>query len=161
MSLNTSNREQIAHRRSMVAHKRRFGHTQREIAAALRVSVGTVNSDLRALRRQWMKEAKLDTEVQAAQQLHEIRQVKQWAYLERDGDLYLKAIALEMRLLGTAKTPGVDVNITFLARVVAGVFAEYEGGERTPSAIVEQFMQMMATQAAQPEQLSIIIPREN
>src|SRR5689334_2485011 len=83
MPLNTSKRMLVEARRSRVAKLRiGQGKTQREIAAHLNVSLGTVNRDMKALEAQWLNNAQLDMETFRARQLAEIEQIKRWAWLE-------------------------------------------------------------------------------
>ncbi len=55
-------RDAIQKRRAQVADLRMGGGKQSEIAAILKVSIGTVNGDLKALRAEWRKTSLEDTE---------------------------------------------------------------------------------------------------
>jgi hypothetical protein len=57
MALNKSGRLAIAERRAKVAGLYLLHHTQRQIAEALGCSLGTVNSDLKAIQADWQARA--------------------------------------------------------------------------------------------------------
>lgn len=126
MALNTSDKEIIEMRRLQVARLRLRGMTQREIVEQLPrqdppivnpeteepYSLGTINGDVKALARQWQREAKGKTERHKGRVLAEIQEVKRAAW-ERivydltggshdspDLDKVLKGLKQESEILG-------------------------------------------------------------
>lgn len=112
MALNTSNEAIEAKRLEYVAALRLRGRTQREIQIALAremtnpatgepYSLGTINSDLKKLERQWRKSAEDSIVEHKARQLAEIGEVKRQAWLDRDQSIVLRALDLEATITGT------------------------------------------------------------
>lgn len=114
----------IAHRRELVARARLRGASIREIAAAL-VAIGFVNpvtyepwshqticNDLQALEAEWQANAKQAIEEHKANQLAELREVRRQAWHDKDMASVLRAINMEMTLLGTEAQKTQD-NLNF------------------------------------------------
>ena len=113
MALNGSQQAIIDKRRTLVARARLKGATQREIVEALAKqryvnpdtgkpwSLGTINYDLRAIRKQWREDAKQDISEYTADQLAELREVRRKAWQDNDLSVVLKSLAQESKLLGT------------------------------------------------------------
>jgi hypothetical protein len=76
MGLNKSGRLAIAQRREKVASLYLLHHTQRQIAEALGCSLGTVNSDLKAVEADWKERAVLDLQARKAEELARINHVE-------------------------------------------------------------------------------------
>lgn len=128
--VNSAEEAIIARRREMVARARLRGATQREIVAALPHieadqggpcinpetgepwSLGTINSDIKALQSQWRREAKKVTEHHKARQLAELQEAKRQAWHDNDLQSVLRAIGQEMDLLGT-EAPKRQDNLNF------------------------------------------------
>jgi hypothetical protein len=93
--------------------------TQREIAAYLGVSLGTVNRDIQVLNAHWREQASLDTQTLRAQQLAEIHQVKQYAWMIAPDNLHtlLKALRLEAQITGTILPPVFNFNVSVLVEL--------------------------------------------
>lgn len=105
----------IARRRELVARMRLRGLSQREITAALPTldqpcineesgepwSLATVNTDLKALQAEWRREAKKATEHHKARQMAELAEARRQAWLNNDMQSVLRAVGMEMGLLGT------------------------------------------------------------
>lgn len=122
MTLSTAKDDIAELRRERVAHLRLQLLSAREIAAALAdgsdgqpkllnldtnepFSHTTILSDIKVLNTRWRKEADVATDKHAARQFAEIQEIKRFAWKHNDGDLALKAIEKEMKLLGTMKQP--------------------------------------------------------
>jgi hypothetical protein len=103
----------IAHRRELVARARLRGATIREIVVAL-TAIGFVNpvteepwsksivhQDIQALEGEWRQSAQQAIEEHKAQQLAELQEVRRQAWHDNDMASVLRAISLEMDLLGT------------------------------------------------------------
>jgi hypothetical protein len=103
MALNASQDAIIAERRERVAHLRLRGFSQREIVVALgdQWSLGTINSDIKALEAAWRKEAKRAIDHHKARELAELQEAKRQAWHDNDLPSLLRAVSLEMDLLGT------------------------------------------------------------
>lgn len=111
--VNTAAEAIIAHRRELVARARLRGATQREIVEGLALanclnpdtnepwSLGTINSDLKALQAEWRRESKKAVDHHKARQLAELNEAKRQAWHDNDLQSVLRAIGQEMDLLGT------------------------------------------------------------
>lgn len=111
--VNTAAEAIIAHRRELVARARLRGATQREIVEGLAQagninpdtnepwSLGTINSDLKALQAEWRRESKKAVDHHKARQLAELQEAKRQAWHDNDMQSVLRAIGQEMDLLGT------------------------------------------------------------
>jgi len=89
------------------------GLTQRDIVIALenqqRInpetnepwSLGTINSDVQALNKQWKEEASKDIDEYKASQLAEIREARKEAWKQKDVGKVYKGLEVEMNLTGT------------------------------------------------------------
>lgn len=146
MTLTTANKDTMEMRRERVAQLRARQLTAREIAVALakgdkdgngrmvNPETGepythvTILNDLKALKGQWLASANEATEEHAARQLFELEQLKRFAWSKQDGDLALKALDREIKLLGTAKDKD-GININFNIEIVYQIaqLAEQQG----------------------------------
>lgn len=112
MPLNNSNREAIAYRRHQVAMLRLRGLTQREIVDMLAregavnpetsepYSLGTINSDIQALEKEWREQAARDTATRRAELLAELRAARRQAWSDKDVSNVLRGIKQEVELFG-------------------------------------------------------------
>lgn len=113
MALNSSQKAIIDNRRLMVARLRLRGITQREIQRALEQqntinpadgkpwSLGTINGDIKALEAEWRERAAEEIDTFKAQQLAEIAEVKRQGWANKDLALVLRALSMEVDILGT------------------------------------------------------------
>lgn len=114
MPFNTSRTAIIAERRKKVASLRLRGWTQREIQRSLAIgnnvyhnpstgkpfSLGIINSDIKALERQWLAKAADSTDEYKASVLAEIAEVKREAWSQGDLRVVLSALKQEAELVG-------------------------------------------------------------
>lgn len=158
MTLNTSQRDMMEMRRAAVARLRLRGLTLREIALALAkgdakgqgrilnpdtgepYSNVTILNDLKALSAEWKENAQADISEHRARQIAEIEQVKRQAWSDSDGALALRAIELEMKLLGTNAPIKIDISTTLQARFVETVHIALSAG--MPENEIEAFLLM-------------------
>ena len=142
----SSKRDAIEHRRTQVARRRIRGESQRAIAQALQVSLGTINRDLKALDARWRKNADLDIGTHRARQLAEIDEIKRWAYLQvadpRAMRALLMAIKLEAQIIGTLQPPSFVLNLAFFTQLVKAA----EASGLTPGEAFEAMFQTLAKQ---------------
>lgn len=103
MALNSSGKDSIQARREQVANLRLQGKTQREIAEKLNISAATVNRDLAALVADWQQRAGAALDHHIGRQYAELEQIKRAAWAEDDLKSVLKALEVEIKLLGTAQ----------------------------------------------------------
>lgn len=126
---NTSKETAMLYRRQRVAELRLMGASQRDIwkvlaeggpngagklinpATGQPYSLGTINGDIQALEAEWRANAAQSTDVHQARQLAEIQKIKIQAFSQKNPDLALKAISLEMKLLGTAAPQKIDLGL--------------------------------------------------
>lgn len=126
---NTSKETIIQRRRLRVAELRLMGASQRDIWKALAdggqggvgrminpetnepFSLGTINSDIKALEKEWREEAARHTNDHQARQLAEIQRIKIQAFTQKNPHLALRAIETEMKLLGTAAPQKIDLGL--------------------------------------------------
>ena len=123
----------VALRRRQVAALRLRGLTEREIAQALAEkghvnpktgrawSQATINTDIKAIREDWRKEATQDIAEHIARILAELSEVKRSAWVEKDYQAILRAIEKEAKILGV-DSPDKQIVIegdleTFLSRL--------------------------------------------
>lgn len=126
MTLSTVKTDIVEIRRERIAHLRGRGLSAREIADELgkgdnkivNPDTGepythtTVLTDLKTLKSQWRKSAKIAIDEHVARQFAELQEVKRLGWQQEDGDLIVRAIGLEMKLLGTMKQPdGVNPSV--------------------------------------------------
>lgn len=156
MALSTANQDAIELRREQVAHLRLQGLSAREIAD--RLSKGpkklvnpdtnepythtTILSDLKALKKTWMKSANTATGEHVARQLAEIQEIKRLAWRQRDGDLALKAVEKEMKLLGTMKQPDgiqININIELVTQLVQAIEARGDSASEVFEELLQEF----------------------
>ena len=130
MSLdNRAGKDAIQFRREVVAELRLRGLSMREIAKALAergiinpvdgtpYSQQTIKNDIDALRKEWKDRAIKDITEHMARQLAEIEQVRRKAWADDDLTTVLKALELEMKLLGTAAPDRVELNAAIVGAV--------------------------------------------
>lgn len=126
---NTSKDSIMQLRRQRVAELRLMGASQREIWKALAeggrdgagrlinpstnepFSLGTINGDIQALEEEWRRNAAQSTNLHQARQLAEIQKIKIQAFSQKSPALALRAIELEMKLLGTAAPQKIDLGL--------------------------------------------------
>ena len=102
----TSQRDNAEQRRSRLATLVDAQMTQREMAAAIKVALSTVNADLKVLRAQWTKTQIGGMDNVMVEDLHRIASAMQAIWAEVAGgnlfaiDRLVKLIELRARLLG-------------------------------------------------------------
>lgn len=109
MTLNAAQRDMITYRRELVAQYRAKGMYTREIAKALaarkddpiEVSHVTIASDIKAIKKQWQKNADTFIGEHIARELAELEEAKREARQKGDLDTWARLLSLEMKLLGT------------------------------------------------------------
>lgn len=119
----------ITQRRSRVSALRLRGLTQRQIWSALAhgdatgagqmlnartgkpFSLGSINKDIQTLEDEWRKDAARNTDIHQGRQLAEIQLIKTLAFNRNDPELALKAVSLEMKLLGTSAPARSEVAV--------------------------------------------------
>jgi hypothetical protein len=143
MALSTANKDIVELRRERVAHLRLKQLSAREIADALATgdfpllnpdtgepyTHTTILSDIKALNSRWRKEANIATEKHAARQFAEMQETKRLAWQQNDGDLVIKVIDKEMKLLGTMKQPDgltININMEIIVKLVEAIEARGE-----------------------------------
>jgi hypothetical protein len=106
MGLNKSGRLAIAERRAKVASLYLLHHTQRQIAEALGCSLGTVNSDLKAVEADWKERAALDLQARKAEELAGIdnQEREYWEQWEESKKPVKKGYARTIRGKGGDRT---------------------------------------------------------
>lgn len=154
MALSTAKKDSVELRRERVAHLRLQGMSAREIADALAkgrhklvnpltnkpYSHTTILDDLDVLKITWRESANIATDEHAARQFAELQEIKRLAWSQKDGDLALKAIDKEMKLLGTMQQPDgihIAINIELVAQLVEAIEARGESA----SQIFEEMLQ--------------------
>ena len=110
MALNNSEKEAIAKRREKVSELRAEYKTLRQIADVLGVSHVTIASDCKFNLREWHKRAEAKTGEHIARQLSEIEEAKRLARKDKNPDAIIRALALEVKLLGTASPDKVEIS---------------------------------------------------
>ncbi len=165
MALSTADKDTIELRRERVAYLRAQQLSAREIADELATgdhpllnpengkpyTHTTILSDLKALKNEWRKSANAATEDHVARQLAEIKGIKRLAWSQKNGELALKAIDKEMKLLGTMKQPdGVQININI--ELVTQLVEAIESRGESASAIFEEMLQEIYHADHQPDQ---------
>lgn len=141
MALNNSRHAVMLQRRKQVADKRVMGLTQREIASFLRVSVGTVNRDLKAIHKEWQQAAQVTIADHRTKQLAELTLVKRWAWLNVDFKTVIAALRLEAYITGTLKAPGININIALVSQLCEVM----ESKGVNPSEVFNDMMQEYAS----------------
>jgi len=122
MSLNTSRKDVIAHRRENVSRLRLRGLSIREIITAMAkmeppmlgkdgqpYNVATIHGDLKAITAEWRERAAADIATLKAEQLAELREVKRKAWGAGDLANLLRAIKQEAEIIGTPADKTVRV----------------------------------------------------
>ena len=150
--MNNSHQSVADQRRTIVARLVLRGMTQREIVESLARqltngdgnpwSLATVNRDIKAIRKDWRKEARRDYDIHVAHMLAEYREVRRQAWVNKDYDLVLKVCDRECKLLGLdkpdllvvswrqeAEEAGLDAGDVFerLVATAAAALAEGQG----------------------------------
>lgn len=109
---NGSQQAIIDHRRRQVAYLRLRGATQREIESGLAAqgiinpdtrqpwSLGTINSDIKAMEREWKEAAQKDISEHKARMLAELEETKRAAWAGKDLSIVLRALKQEAELFG-------------------------------------------------------------
>lgn len=115
MPLNTSRRDVVEQRRTRVANMLAQHKTQREIAAQLGCSLGTVNRDIQALDKRWRQAADVDIATHRGRQLAEVAYVIKCAWMQGPDPVNLRvvlqAIKLAAQITGTVAPPSFTVNL--------------------------------------------------
>lgn len=126
MTLTNGAHNDIArHRREAVAQLRLMGYTEWEITHKLAsgknpvlnpqtgkpYSRDTIHNDLVLLRDKWVENASQSTGEHQVRQLAEIQSIKRQAFLDRDGNLALKAIDREIKILGTSAPEKLEIKV--------------------------------------------------
>ena len=124
MPLNNANDAIVMQRRELVAELLLRKLTQREIVQALAqrgfynpetgqaYTIGTINTDIKWLKREWRKQATETMEEHTAQIFAELQQVKRVAWAKGELAHVLKAINAERDMLGLIGTRKVDATLT-------------------------------------------------
>lgn len=133
---NDAHRDTQEQRRERVAQLRLRGLSAREISLAMAMGDNaivnphtgkpydhkTILADLQALKAQWRASAGVATDEHIARQFAELQELKRFAWSQKDGDLALKALGSEMKLLGTMKQPeGLVINIQIVNQLVQAI----------------------------------------
>ena len=127
-----SNDDVVYRRRQAVAKLRLRGMTVRQIVDALprgenpiinpdtrqAYALSTIADDLKALRREWHREASADTAAHKAREFAELQEVKQLAWSQKDGRLALRALETEMKLLGTFEPMQLNIKLDLVVQLV-------------------------------------------
>ena len=134
-------RKLIEARRERVASLRLRGLTEREIVAALEqqnfinvetgkpFSLGTINADLVALKKQWMANASRDIAEHKAGQIAEIHELRRRNWAKDDLAEVRNCLILEARILGTPAPEKHQIGVT-LDDVIAGLPDEFRTAVR-------------------------------
>ena len=113
MALNNSHQALIDTRRLRVSQLLLRGATQREIETALfdngmmnpktgkPFSLGTVNSDIQHLHKQWREEAAADTAEHKALQMAENKELRRKAWKDAELPIVLRSLQFEAALVGS------------------------------------------------------------
>lgn len=126
MALNRSKLEIVGIRRRRVAALVLRGLTQREIVQALAnprhptdrivnprtgepYSLGTIHSDIVALRKLWLEESLEDIQSHKSVVLAELAEVKRFAWTKGELVHVLRALSQQAKLLGLNEPEGVDL----------------------------------------------------
>lgn len=174
MTLNASPKDIIAKRREVVASLLLRGYTQRGIVEALAAgyvdkttgervgrflnpdtgeayTVGTINGDVKALRREWAKKRDEHTDLWLADELAKLAELEREAWKVRNLELVLKTIDRRAKLLGLDAP--TRVNLEGVIKLPADVMTALEALGYTPDLITETFRELvtagMAVQDAQ------------
>lgn len=110
---NDKTHSEIEHRREVVASLRLRGKTFREIAEELRgqgfkSSPATVKRDMDAIHANWRESAVADIAEHKARQLAELAETKRQAWADGNLSALLRAIEIEVRILGTDEPIKID-----------------------------------------------------
>lgn len=144
----------MTQRREMVSSLRLRGLTLREISAALAkqnppivnpttgepYSDVTIKNDLDALKAEWRERAAETIDTHQARQLAELMEIKRAAWAGKDPELALKALAQEVKLLGTLRQPdgiNINFNIELVIQTIEAVRAAGADYEQTFRELIE------------------------
>ena len=117
----STKKEIVDFRRRLVAGLVLRHSTQREIVETLAQSgqinprtkrpwsLGTINSDIKALREAWREESQQDIKSHVAELRAELREVRRLAWSQKDLANVLRAIKQEADLLGANATERLDI----------------------------------------------------
>lgn len=146
MSLNTSRRDLIAHRRENVARLRLRGLSIREIIVMLAKldppvvgkdgkpwNVGTIHGDLKAITAEWRARAAASIDQLKSEQLAELREVKRRAWADGDLANLLRALKQEAEIAGIDAPKKVEIN---------------DLREKADSDLVDEFQRLVESGAA-------------
>lgn len=161
MTLNTSNYDLITRRREMVSSLRLRGLSLREITAALAnqnppmvnprsgkaFDAATIKADIDALKKEWREHASADIAEHHARELAEIGEIKRAAWSQKDPELALKALAQEVKLLGTLRQPD-GLSITISVELVIQTVQALEAAGKDPAAIFQALLNKAKAEAA-------------
>lgn len=121
---NTANELAVLERRRQVANMRLRGFTQREIQMGLEElkllnpdtgqpwSLGTVNSDIKAIEKLWQKECASSVDQHKARLFAELRAIYKRAWTLDDLERALKAVQQQRELLGTDAAKTIKAEMT-------------------------------------------------
>lgn len=152
MALNGSREALIEQRREMVASLRLRQRTMREIAGDLErmgivnpdtgqgFSYVTIKKDLDVLQARWRKSADASTSEHKARQFAELQTLKRQAWADKDPNLALRALTLEVKLMGTMEPLQVDVNM--VVQVVQAIEARGLKASDVFAAMMERLARM-------------------
>lgn len=87
----------------------------------------TIHNDIVKIRDEWRKENMASVEEHQARQMQEIQTVKELAWTKQDPTLALRAIDLEMKLLGTNAPRRIDMNVSINYKLVVELVEAIEG----------------------------------
>ncbi len=85
MPASVEERTKVAERRAKVSRLYRCGKPQYELAEEFGVSQPTISLDLKAIRAEWLEQAKADTEIRYAEELAKIDNIERtcWEHFEK------------------------------------------------------------------------------
>lgn len=130
-SKHVQRQQQVTERRREVARLRLAGvRDQRELAARLGVSLGTINSDIKAINQQWERETTLDIDAEKRIDLARIEAliVVLWplalAGKAHVVDRIVSLMQHKAKLLGLEAPQKQDLNLTHIVREYVGINPE-------------------------------------
>ncbi len=158
MALSTAYKDAMEIRRERVARLRLRGMTEREITDVLAngdkdgqgrlhnpetnkpYSNITIHNDLQALKAQWRESSNAATDEHISRQYAEIQELKRLAWAQKDGDLALKSLSLEMKLLGTMKQPdGITINVQLVNQLFQMIERRGDSAEEWVVAMIREY----------------------
>jgi len=155
MKVDNANAHRVEIRRSLVSELRIKGLTLYEIKEALwshsppiynlktgkPFSAETIRKDLKVLKGRWRTRADETTDDHQARQLEEINQIKRDAWARQNGNLALRALELETKLLGTLAPTKIELSGNITIEYVAKVMKEMEDAGLDPAVVFERLIQ--------------------